>query len=1302
MNKFLKYLIFIFLGILIYLILNQINLFTIGGPTIRIVQDDTTGNFSFLIGDNPTIPVDKTLVDDKIYDFAVQQIMLLNNTGIFGQDITQYNGPDPRTINDPNNRFYDSSILDASISVEPQTKPPPLSGSLPEQGRWNLCTMLPCATTRMVQLVDTSCASSDEEPEIVTGLSVDFFAVHLDNLSTNCDIPYIDRNTSRLHTLYKETNYVVHNFNTEAMREGKTIQMYGGGDQTITEVGVLYVKQDIFDRILSDDIDFNKWISENAIFISFVDRGADFMSSPYRLDTAEFYGLNNNTLFEIEGDVYKPLNFYKLMQYRKVMGYTPTGLYVDISVLNREFTEWNGYLNLMCEGISIPQDKYYRLVRKDISSLFSEPDRPTEKANRNDADCIFTFMGTPDNSLSPEKADLLRDLSWIPLHNLVRSSYTTQLCRNVNHLMADPSTDLIGNTIIDYNLRIREDLYSSYAITEVKTKPSGLDLSVDLSIPTTSKLKDSKFFIGLLNEEIDIYNGIKKVDAKIYYPHDPHDYLRSQNDLNRSETNTRDDRAWNASFSVDYTLIDLNGNTFRCSSYDSRFIVAQIETNRQQLDETLEVTDASLEVQDRVEASLSVNVNKNGEFFPVLNPGEDVDPLQLERLILVTYKTTDAPLSITRRTSVNYNFTLEYPRHYPFPTPEPTPTLRTTSGRTDQEIRNNLETYLLSSDFLINQPETNEQSVVSNPDPNAPPIPTWAPRQRVLNTILDSLRDFVNDFNLHNKNPEEIFLRYLYYIHNRIDESGLIQIQQLISMGIPLQFAVIYLHIHEWTWMPAAQQFRVDGKVIPPTEQPEITLNIKTNMDEFFNLTQDKQDNILKLMCMTNMSMDLAIENLKARGINWKIEAVLALISSQSASEQCSNYNGNEGQCNIQSMCKYNSVTNLCEEIDMHIICDHVVELIKQINGLGYSITIEEAKNLLIQTNYRFNQPMTVSPTYEATTYEATTYEATTYYIDKLRDNPGGNFVESTGGRENPIIIFDFYAADINVLESFDAELLANSINTGINRAVEITQSSFGPVDPNDDAVMTARNEQLATLQWNYIEINNEMVDYINENPNEADQQSRRDEILALKPSILADQIQMDNMAQRSPHMVEAIRARDPAQFIEMMIDDDYFVQWAQTPGTYMGDTGGTDPVVVRLRILGNTALRQIWETALIEAKPRDLEDTLYTVDLLSIQRVPSNLTVFYFTKPYQYTSPEFTGLFDWTTDPSRPSILNDVSLKVKWACFKNETIIFEIFLPQGTQLIFNEFGMIYCFAVDTQFIKEYFMRYNIQEFKHI
>ena len=32
MNKFLKYLIFIFLGILIYLILNQINLFTIGSP----------------------------------------------------------------------------------------------------------------------------------------------------------------------------------------------------------------------------------------------------------------------------------------------------------------------------------------------------------------------------------------------------------------------------------------------------------------------------------------------------------------------------------------------------------------------------------------------------------------------------------------------------------------------------------------------------------------------------------------------------------------------------------------------------------------------------------------------------------------------------------------------------------------------------------------------------------------------------------------------------------------------------------------------------------------------------------------------------------------------------------------------------------------------------------------------------------------------------------------------------------------------------------------------------------------------
>jgi hypothetical protein len=224
MNKFLKYLIFIFLGILIYLILNQINLFTIGGKYINDRCDSTNDDCNTGEGD--------CIVDGNPICICSEEVP------------GEY-----RCQRDPD-------IVGTSISVEPQTQPPPPLPTSSSQGRWQQCTGRICTIGgyEIVQRIDTSCASSGEEQEMVASLSVDFFAVHLDNLSTNCDTPYLDRDrlSNILHTIYKQTNYVVHKFNTEAMREGKMIQMYGGGDQTITEVGVLYVKQDIFDRILRE------------------------------------------------------------------------------------------------------------------------------------------------------------------------------------------------------------------------------------------------------------------------------------------------------------------------------------------------------------------------------------------------------------------------------------------------------------------------------------------------------------------------------------------------------------------------------------------------------------------------------------------------------------------------------------------------------------------------------------------------------------------------------------------------------------------------------------------------------------------------------------------------------------------------------------------------------------------------------------------------------------------------------------------------------------------------------------------
>lgn len=121
-----KYLLCFLLGVILFLIVNYIlyENFTIGGPVIRILQDNNTYNYSFIF-DNIPIPDNKTLVDDKVYDLSVTQLMLLNGTGIFGEDIINYDGPDPRTIYDINNPFYNGSIinLESGCPILPTTDP---------------------------------------------------------------------------------------------------------------------------------------------------------------------------------------------------------------------------------------------------------------------------------------------------------------------------------------------------------------------------------------------------------------------------------------------------------------------------------------------------------------------------------------------------------------------------------------------------------------------------------------------------------------------------------------------------------------------------------------------------------------------------------------------------------------------------------------------------------------------------------------------------------------------------------------------------------------------------------------------------------------------------------------------------------------------------------------------------------------------------------------------------------------------------------------------------------------------------
>ena len=125
--KLIKYLIWFLFGVLLFYILNNRyyrlrEKFTIGAPVFILLQDTNTGNFSFITEGND-IPVGKVQLGDK-YDIELRKAMLLSQTNI--GDPLQYNRQDdPRTINNPNNPFYDSSIivLDGGCPVLPTTDP---------------------------------------------------------------------------------------------------------------------------------------------------------------------------------------------------------------------------------------------------------------------------------------------------------------------------------------------------------------------------------------------------------------------------------------------------------------------------------------------------------------------------------------------------------------------------------------------------------------------------------------------------------------------------------------------------------------------------------------------------------------------------------------------------------------------------------------------------------------------------------------------------------------------------------------------------------------------------------------------------------------------------------------------------------------------------------------------------------------------------------------------------------------------------------------------------------------------------
>ena len=851
MNKLLKYLIFIFLGILIYLIFNQINLFTIGSP------------------DSPQYP----------------------------------------------------------------SRPQIHAG-----GR-------ACAATSRV---------------VSTTVQFNLFTVHLSNLFCNpsyCTLNMIgsiaNQNTLRIE--YKKKNYVIHNFLTGQ-------KMFGGDDQTITEVGLLYVKDDVFEYTLAKEIvdtrgerspnfDINDWINRNTVFISFVDRGADFMSPPYRLDTREFVGLNNNTLFEIEEHVYKPFNFYKFMQYREIIITKKQGTHFYKNDLDRRFEEWSGYLQDICDHsrsattINMP---YYRLVRKGIKTLFS--DIQGKISSKNNSISIFPIMGDPlTQVVRPDRRPILDDLSWIPLHD----GNNTQLCK-----ITDP-TSFFPVVSPKLNLPMGEDLYSSYADDNASiTSGDG---------GKTSKLKDSKFFTYLLNEEIDVYEGVNNMAGSgIHYPHESRDpqnqfplYLMAQNDLHRSR---RNDNQWNPLFSVDYTLIDLHGNTFTCCVFDNRSIFAYLDDNDYDVDGAITVQSQIYDEAEQQLVSANIGIPRSSgirQFFPTIVTSGSAN---VDDYMLITYKTS-GNISL-----VNYEFTLEYPLDV---------------DMVYSEVIENLD--VLDDNIRIR--------LISYFDSMPPNI--FKNTLTLKNKIINILIRFVQFNNLNNQSPEEIFLKFLYYIHTNITDEQVEKIRELIRRGVNPGLAPIYLTFFT-NWdddgqvEEARQQYFNDGGLVETLEDTDIS-QIQRDpfdvLDDTGGLSgDDKRLMVLKLLCLSyNVSTNTAISVLYQN--DWNLENALRMLQRSPYSKP--------------------------EVFDI-TVCDDVINVIgivlfgKGTPRSALPISIPQARLVLTQNGGNVER-------------------AARAYIDNYVDIseaahvlPTSDVFEFNFDIRIPSTVYDFYQISIPVLEAYD------------------------------------------------------------------------------------------------------------------------------------------------------------------------------------------------------------------------------------------------------------------------------------------
>ena len=848
MNKFLKYLIFIFIGILIYLILNQINQFTIGSP-----------------------------------------------------DSLQY------------------------------------PSGLRIHAGGGACA----ATSRVVS----------------TTVQFKLFTVHLSNLFCNpsyCTLSAIgsiaNQNTLRIE--YKIKNYVIHDFLTGQ-------KMFGGDNQAITEVGLLYVKDDVLEYTLAKEIvdtrdegtsnfDINDWINRNTVFISFVDRGADFMSPPYRLDTREFVGLNNNSLFKIEGHVYKPFNFYKFMQYREIIITKKRGTQFSKNDLDTRFEEWSGYLKDICDNGRSPTTinmPYYRLVRKSIKTLFS--DNQGNISSKNNSKSIFPFMGGPVAQVVGPGRPILDDLSWIPLHD----GNNTQLCK-----ITDP-TSFVAVESPKLNLPVG-DLYSSYADDESITSDDG---------GKTSKLKDSKFFTYLLNEEIDVYEGVNNMaNSGIHYPHESRDpqnqfspYLMTQNNLQRSR---REDDQWNPLFSVDYTLIDLHGNTFTCCVFDNRSIFAYLDDDDFDVDGAITAQSQIYVEAEQQLVSANIGIPRAvgiRQFFPTIVTSGSAN---VDDFMLITYKTS-GNISL-----VNYEFTLEYPLDVDMEYSE----VIEDSEVIDDDIRIRLISYF---DSMPPNIFTNTLTLKNTPI--------------LKNKIISILIGFVQFNNLQNQSPEEIFLKFLYYIHTNITDEQIEKIRDLIRLGVNPGLAPIYLTFFT-SWDDdgqvdeARQKYFDDGGVAETLEDTDIS---QIQQDPFDVLDDtgglsgdDKRLMVLKLLCLSyNVSTNTAISVLYQN--EWDFDDALSMLRRSPYSRP--------------------------EVLDI-TVCDDVIDVIRRVSLNALPISIPQARVVLTQNGGNVEG-------------------AAQAYIDDYASISEAAHVIPTGGAFEfnfdirvPSTVYDFYQISIPVLEAYD------------------------------------------------------------------------------------------------------------------------------------------------------------------------------------------------------------------------------------------------------------------------------------------